>query len=302
MRAKDLAALVLLAAIWGSSYLFIRIAASPLGPMPVAFVRVVIGAAGLLAFATTVRRRGELVRIDRRFLQLGVMNAAVPYGLIALAELHLKASLAAVLNATTPLFTALVVALWNRERLPGRTIAGLAIGFAGVAILVGWNPEPLDGKLVLASLAMLGASLAYGVATVYAKRALVGVSSLAAATGQQMGAAIILAPLALGTVAAGGSDTSPSLKVVLAVTALGLLCTSVAYLLYFHLIANAGAMATSSATFLIPVFGVLWSAIFLDEEVHASMLLGLGLILSSVSLVNAVPIPRLTRALSRATT
>jgi drug/metabolite transporter (DMT)-like permease len=117
-----------------------------------------------------------------------------------------------------------------------------------------------------------------------------------------MGAAVILAPLALGTVAAGGSDTSPSLKVVLAVTALGLLCTSIAYLLYFHLIASAGAMATSSATFLIPVFGVLWSAIFLDEEVHASMLLGLASILASVSLVNAVPIPRLTPAPSRATT
>ena len=292
MRARDLAALLLLAAIWGSSYLFIRIAVSPLGPMPVSFLRVGIAAIGLIAFALLRYRHREVPRLDRCFLILGLLNAAVPYGLIALAELHLTASLAGILNATTPLFTALIVAAWNRERLGEKKLAGLTLGFCGVAVLVGWNPAPLDGWLAVSVIAMLLASLSYGVATVYAKRALRGVSSLAAAAGQQLGAAVILLPLALGTVGVGSSDTSPSLKVVFAVLGLGLLCTSVAYLLYFHLIASAGAIAASSAGFLIPVFGILWSAIFLNEDVHASMLIGLAMILSSVALVNGLQLPR----------
>lgn len=302
MRPKDLIALVLLAAIWGASYLFIRIAVSSLGPMPISFLRVVIGAAGLIGFGLVKRRRGEIPPIDRRFLSLGVINSALPYGLIALAELHLTASLAGILNATTPLFAAIVLAIWQKERLGSKRIAGLGFGFAGVIVLVGWNPLPVDLRLVGSVVAMLLASLCYAVSTVYAKRALRGISALGAATGQQLGAAIILLPLALGTVGVGASDTSPSAKVILAVLGLGILCTSVAYLLYFHLIASAGAMATSSVTFLIPIFGILWSAIFLDEEVHAGMLIGLALIFTSVALVNGMTLPRrIARVLVSAT-
>ena len=291
MRGRDLAALILLAAIWGSSYLFIRVAVEPLGPMVVAWLRVIVAAVGLLGFAWLARRRREIPRPDIRFVVLGIANAAVPYGLIALAELHITASMAGILNATTPLFTAMVVAGWNKERIPGRTVLGLGIGFAGVAVLVGWDPAPFDGWLVIAVVAMLAASLSYAIATVYAKRMLRGVSSLGAATGQQISAAIILVPFGLATFATGSSDTSPSIKVVLAIAALGLLCTSVAYLLYFHLIASVGAVNTASATFLIPIFGILWSAIFLNEDVHAVMLIGLALILASVALVNGLRMP-----------
>jgi drug/metabolite transporter (DMT)-like permease len=301
VRGRDLAALILLAAIWGSSYLFIRVAVEPLGPLVVAFLRVVVAAAGLLAFAMFARRRGEIPRLDVRFAVLGICNAAVPYGLIALAELHITASMAGILNATTPLFTAMVVAGWNKERIPARTMLGLGVGFAGVAVLVGWDPAPMSGWLVIAVAAMLLASLSYAIATVYAKRMLRGVSSLGAAAGQQISATIILLPFGLATVATGSSDTSPSLRVALAIITLGLLCTSLAYLLYFHLIASVGAVNTASATFLIPIFGILWSAIFLNEAVHAVMLIGLALILVSVALVNRIQLPGgITRLVARA--
>lgn len=291
MRGRDLAALVLLAAIWGSSYLFIRVAVEPLGPLVVAFLRVIVAAAGLFAFAWYARRRDEIPRFDGRFVVLGIANAVIPYSLIALAELHITASMAGILNATTPLFTAMVVAGWSKERISARTLIGLGIGFAGVAVLVGWDPAPLSGWLIIAVAAMLLASLSYAFATVFARRMLRGVSSLSAATGQQISATLILLPFGLATVATGSSDTSPSVKVALAILALGLLCTSVAYLLYFHLIASVGAVNTASATFLIPIFGILWSAIFLDEAVHRVMLIGLALILASVGLVNGVRIP-----------
>jgi drug/metabolite transporter (DMT)-like permease len=295
VRAKDLGALVLLAAIWGSSYLFIRVAVAPLGPLVVAFLRVFIAGLGLLAFATFRRRRAEIPGISKPFLILGLLNSAVPYGLIALAELHLTASMAGILNATTPLFTAVVVAMWSKERLAAKTILGLVMGFAGVAVLVGWNPAPFDGWLALSVAAMLLASLSYGVASAYAKRALSGISSLGAAAGQQISAAVILVPFGLATASMGKSDTSPSIRVALAMLALGLLCTSVAYLLYFHLIASVGAVNTISVTFLIPIFGIAWSALFLGEAVRPAMAVGLAVILASVVLVTGVRIPRVTR-------
>ncbi len=135
-------------------------------------------------------------------------------------------------------------------------------------MFVGWNPAPFDGWMVISVVAMLLASLSYGLATVYAKRSLHGVSSF--------GAAVLLFPGCVATVAVGASDTSPSIRAALALVALGLVCTSLAYLLYFHLIGSAGVVKTSSGTFLIPIFGILWSALFLNEAVHPSMLIGFG--------------------------
>lgn len=286
MRLRDLAVLVLLAAIWGASYLFIRIAAAPLGPVIIALLRVAIGAGGLLAWAALARRRHALVPLDRRFLILGAVNAAIPYGLIAFAELHMTASLAAILNATTPLFTAAVAAGWAGERLSPRAWVGAVLGLAGVAVLVGWNPGAANAWFALAVLAMLGASLAYGVGSVYAKQRLTGVSSLGAATGQQLGAMVILAPFGLGAVVHRGGEFTLTPVIALAVACLGLLCTSIAYLLYFHSIAAVGAVKTSSVTFLIPIFGMLWSALFLGESAPPGTLLGLGMILGGVGIVS----------------
>ena len=285
MNPRNLTALVLLAAIWGSSYLFIRVEVEHLGPLGVAMARVTIGGLGLAGYALAAGKRGDLAGLDRRFVLMGMGNAAVPYSLIAFAELHLTASLAGILNATTPLFAAVVYTVWNQTQLAPRTIAGLVLGMVGVGVLVGWDPAPLSGMLLLAVAAMLLSSLSYAMATVYAKRALAGVSSLQAAMGQQFGGALLLAPFSAGAVAAESGDGDISMKVVLAALALGLICTSFAYLLYFHLIATVGPVNTASVTFLIPIFGILWSAIFLHESIRPVMVIGLALILASVTLV-----------------
>ena len=302
MRTRDLAALLALAAIWGSSYLFIRVAVDSLGPVVLSFLRVLLGALGLLAFAWYRRRLNEVPSLDRAFLILGVLNTAVPYALIAFAEIHLTASMAAILNATVPLFTALAFAGWERQRIPRTVVAGLLLGLAGVAVLVGWNPAPLDAWLAVAVVAMLAASASYGLANNYAKRSLRGVSTLGAATGQQFGGGFWLLPASVVAAGAGSTDFSPSIRVVLAILMLGIVCTSVAYLLYFHLITNAGAVATSTVGFLIPIFGILWSALFLDEAIRASMVIGLGLILASVGLVTGLRVRELLPASRRPAT
>lgn len=291
---RDTAALVLLAAFWGASYLFIRVAVESLGPFGLALARVGIGAAGLLAWVFISGRGGGLPRLGRKFFTLAAINSVIPFGLINFAELHITASLAAILNSTTPLFAATVVGVMHRTRPSPHVLAGLALGITGVGILVGWSPVPLDGGVVLAIGAMLGASFAYACGSIYARQALSGLPTHTLALGQQLSAGILLIPLATGSVAVGSTDLTPNGKVILAAVALGLLCTSFAYLLYFHLIGSIGPVRTSTVTFLIPVFGILWSWLFLDEAIEPTMLLGLAVILASIGLVN-----RPTRAVSR---
>lgn len=283
---RDTLALVLLGAIWGASYLFIRVAVPALGPFGLAFVRVTIGAAGLLAWVLLSGRQHGLPRFSRPFFTLAVINSVIPFGLINFAELHITASLAAILNSTTPLFAAIVVTVLSKERPAPHLVGGLAIGIVGVAILVGWSPLPLTAAVVLAVLAMLGASFSYACGSVFARHALGHLPTQTLALGQQLSAGILLAPLAAGSIAVGSTDVTPGTKAALAALGLGLLCTSFAYLLYFHLIRSVGPVRTSLVTFLIPVFGILWSWLFLDEPIHPEMLLGLLVILSSIRLVN----------------
>jgi drug/metabolite transporter (DMT)-like permease len=288
MRAKEVAALLALAALWGGSFLFIRIAVPAFGPVVLACLRVILAGVGLLAYAAALRRSVELRGRWRPFLLLGALNGAIPYSLIATAELHLTASLAVILNATTPLFTALVAAVWLRERLTARTVAGLVAGVGGVAILVGWSPLPLDRVLLLSVGASLAAALSYGLAGVQAKTAFAGTPPLTLAIGQQVGAALLLLPFALPLGVVNLSADLLSAGVIAALVGLALLCTSLGYLLYFYLIVQVGPTRTLSVTFLMPGFGVLWSVVFLREAVWASTFVGLGVILASVVLVTGV--------------
>jgi drug/metabolite transporter (DMT)-like permease len=293
MRVKDLASLTLLATLWGGSFLFMRVAVPLFGPPLLAFLRVGLAGAGLLAYAAALGRVPALRGRWRAYLALGALNAAIPYALIAAAELHLTASLAAILNATTPLFAAIVAAARLGERLTARVALGLALGLAGVAILVGWSPLPLDRALLLAVGASLVAALSYALAGVYAKATFAGEPPLTLAIGQQLGAAALLLPLALPRVAVEPATLRPSFAVGAATIALALLSTSLAYLLYFSLIASAGPTRTLSVTFLVPVFGVLWSVLFLRETVGPATLAGLAIILASVLLVTGVRLPAL---------
>jgi drug/metabolite transporter (DMT)-like permease len=292
MRPKELAALLLLAALWGSSFLFIRVAVPAFGPVVLATLRVALAGIGLLIYAAVIRHHIDLRGWWQASLVLGALNATIPYVLIATAELHLTASLAVILNATTPLFTAVVSALWLRDRLTAKQIFGLALGVIGVAVLVGWNPSPVSGLIILSVGASLMASLSYALAGVHAKRAFAGVPSLTVATAQQIGATILLLPFAMPVAVANRATIRPDTTMVAALVALALLSTSLGYLLYFFLIASIGPTKTLSVTFLMPVFGVFWGTLFLHDVVRAGTLAGLAIILASVCLVVGIPLGR----------
>ncbi|MGH2410739.1 MAG: DMT family transporter [Chloroflexota bacterium] len=284
MRPRQFVMLIVLAAIWGASYLFIRVASPVLGPFPLMELRTVIAGLVLWIYASAIGKRPELRANWRRFLALGALNGALPFALIAAAELYLPASLAAILNATTPLFTALVAAGYGVEQLTRRRMLGMAIGFGGVAILVGWSPIPFTGHVAFGVVTSLLGALCYGLGGTYASRTFKDVPPLTMATAQQLGAAAALLPFALAAI----PEARVSGEAVANMLALSLLCTVVAYLIYYPLLKSVGPTRTLSVTFLIPVFGLLWGALFLHEKIGPGTFVGLLVILSSVTLVTGV--------------
>lgn len=285
MGARDLGALILLAALWGASYIFIRVAVPALGPFVLMGARVALASGALALYAVILARGMPKFRARwKEFLIVGATNSAIPFTLIAAAEIELTASLAAILNSTTALFVAVVAAVWIGESLTVMKVVGLLLGFAGVVVLVGWDPVQLNGAVLLAVGAMLAASLSYAVGGVYVKRTFAGVSPLAMTIGQQGAAAAILLPLA----AASLPGEAPPLPAALSALALALLCTAVAYLLYFRLIENVGPTKTLAVTFLIPVFGLLFGAVLLDEPVGLGTLVGFAIISYGVALVTEI--------------
>lgn len=291
MKGRDLAAMFLLAALWGSSFLFIRIGAPLLGPFTLAFTRVTLAGAALWIVMRALGTRAELRPLLPRLLMLGALNAAIPFSLIAAAELRLTASLAAMLNATVPLWGSLFGVLWLGERITMKRTAGLLLGVAGVAILVGWSPVTMDLATVLSVLGTLVATASYAMAGVWTKKRLAGVPTTTLALGQQVGAAAWLLIPAL----VQGRTAQPTGAAVSAVVTLALLCTALAYPLYFHLVKSVGPTKTTTVTYLIPLFGTTWGALFLHEPVTRGMLAGLTLILGSVLLVNDVRVGALFR-------
>jgi drug/metabolite transporter (DMT)-like permease len=275
VKIADLARLLLLAALWGGSFAFIRVAVPALGPLWLAESRVAIAFVALFALAVFRRDVADVRAYWRGFLVIGVINSALPFALFCYAEQYVTASTAAVLNATSPFFGAAVAAIWLKETLAPLKIAGMAIGLAGVAVLVGWHPEPLAPGTMLAIAACLAAALCYGIASVYAKRAMTGVPSFSIALYSQLGAALALLPSLPLSPAPG-----PLSRLVAAnVLALALASTALAYMLYFRLIANVGPARALTVTFLIPLFGVVWGVVFLGETIDASTVVGCALIL-----------------------
>ena len=295
MRARDFGALLALAALWGGAFLFIRVASPAIGPTTLAETRVALAGAALLLFVLATRANLDLRRRWKSYLVIGALQGAIPYTLISTAELHLTAGLAAILNATTPLFGALVAAVWVHERLTLKKGVGLVIGLAGVAVVTGWSALPWSLTTALAVGASLTAAFSYGIAGNFARRAFAGVPPLVSSTGQQLGAAVVLAPLALPIAATTAPWTHVTLGVAWAVVALAIGCTSVAFLIYFYLIGSIGPVPTLSVTFLAPVFGVIWSAIFLSERITPGIVVGMAIIFAGVLLVMGIRLPRRSR-------
>ncbi|TMG98588.1 MAG: DMT family transporter [Betaproteobacteria bacterium] len=278
MSPADLARLVALAALWGGSFAFIRVAAPVVGPLWLAESRVALAFVVLIMLALSRGRIPALRERWRDFLVIGIVNSALPFALFCFAGQYIAASTAAILNATSPFFGALAAALWLKDPLPLSKLAGMALGLAGVAgvvLLVGWRPEPITAYALAAVFACLAAAMSYGIASVYAKVRMAGVPSFSTALYSQLAAAIVLAP-ALPFAPMNVQITS---IVAANIFALAVGSTAIAYLLYFRLIANIGPARALSVTFLIPLFGVLWGYLFLREPLSINMLLGGSLIL-----------------------
>ena len=274
----------MLGALWGGSFLFIRIAVPALGPFLLVELRVGLAAAALFLYALAVGSMPKIRGRWRSFLVLGFLNAAVPFSLISAAEIYLTASLAAILNATTVMFTAIVAAVWMGDALTARKAIGIVLGIFGVSVLVGWDPLPLNGAVLLAVAAMLLASLSYALGATYAKRSFSGIPPLGMAIGQLGAAGALLLPLAVVSV----PERAPSTVVTLSMLGLALLSTAVAYLIYFRLIENVGPTSTLTVTLLVPVFGLLFGVLLLDEPFGIGTLAGLGIILTSVVLITGI--------------
>ncbi len=284
MNAREFGALVLLGAIWGASFLFIRITAPVFGPLFLMAIRLILGGLILAGVAVLIHNSPALRGKWREFLILGALNAGIPFTLIAFAQLELTVAMASILNSTTPLFTTLVAAVWIGEALTRNKILGVILGIIGVIILFGGSPFEITPTFLISALASLGAAFAYGLGTVYAKRAFQDVSILTMSIGQLLGAGILLLPISMTAL----PQTVPTDDVLLSLVLLIVVSTSFAYLLFFYLLDHVGPTKTSAVTFLVPVFGTIWGTIVLQEPLSAGLFAGLAIILLSVTLVTEI--------------
>ena len=270
--------LLALAAIWGSAFMFTRIALRDLEPATLILLRI---GSGALALGLFVRLSGARLTSLRPFVWplalLGLVNTAVPFFLIAWGQQHIDSGLAAILNASAPLFTAVfALAVDHSQRVTGLRLAGVAVGFAGVVLLVGF--ENGGGLATEGALAVVAASACYAIAGLYAGRRLAGLPFPLVAFGTLVWATLFVLPLGLLEV------TTPGWESLLSVLFLGVVATGAAYLLYFGLIAGAGVSRAILVTYLVPSLALLYGAVFLDEPVKALSIAGLALVLAGVAL------------------
>jgi len=295
LSISDLGSLLFLGAVWGAAFLFLRIAAPEVGPAWAAEIRLATGAAVLLVVArrrTWVAARGRMIS----FLITGALFSAVPFTLIAFASVTLPAGFTALLNAATPLFTAVVAVAFMGQRLAWRVAAGLAVGVMAVIVLVGWSPIEPNAATILAVAAGLGAPASYAVAGNYVRARLAGVEPLELATGMLTAGTIVALPVAVLT----GAPHVPALDGALSLLAVGVLSTAIAWPIFFRVLRRTTPTAASTVTFIVPAFALTWGSIVLAEPVGIGLLVGFGLILVSLSLVLGIvpsgPRPMLRRA------
>jgi drug/metabolite transporter (DMT)-like permease len=278
----NLVELVLLAAIWGASFLFMRVAAPEFGPIALIALRVGIAAIVLAPVLRTAAARCQFRAAAWPLLVVGVTNSAIPFCLLAYSTLYVGAGFDSILNATTPLWAALIGVVGFQASMGRLQIVGLFIGLIGVVMLV-WHTLGAGGSGVpVAIIAALVAASFYGFAVNYSKRRLAGIKPFVVAFGSQFFASVILVPLALFY----WPQQAITASTWACVAALGIVCTGFAYILYFRLIERAGAPYAASVTFLIPVFGLVWGAIFLDEKITPIMLAGCMVVLLGTALAS----------------
>ncbi|KKO43936.1 membrane protein [Arsukibacterium ikkense] len=281
MAVASILRLFSLAAIWGASFLFMRIAVPEFGPAWLMFGRVLLASLFLALVAMAYQRSLPVRQYAGHFMLLSFFNTALPFLLFAYAAQTLTVSLLAVLNATAPLWGALIGWLFFRQQMTLQVALGLVLGIGGVAILVGFDAVVADKAALPAIAAAAGAACCYGIATWYTRLAK-PVPAFNNAHGNMWGATLWLLPL-LWFIPMPVAQ--PATQSMLAVLALGVLCTGIAYLLYFRLVQDLGATPTLTVTFLIPVFGVIWGHLFLDEAIGWHTLAGASIVIAGTMLV-----------------
>lgn len=279
--------LLTLGAIWGASFMFMRVAASDFGPFALVEVRLTLGALILLPFLWRERARFTGA-IWLRIAGVGIINSAIPFVLFAWAAQRAPAGIGAISNATAAMFTALVALMLYGERISVRRSIGLVVGFVGVVVLA--SGKTSGGSVWPAALAGTSAALLYGFGANFLRRYLGGLPAGATAAATLVCASILLSPLAIATWPAAPIPMKSWLSAIL----LGVLCTGAAYMLFYRLIYRIGAPRASTVTYLIPLFGVMWAWLLLDEPVTPSMAIACTLILGGVALSQqrATPAPK----------
>jgi drug/metabolite transporter (DMT)-like permease len=276
--------LVLLAFVWGWSFLFIKVSVAGMTPTTVAFSRIALGALALHGY---LRFRGVTLPRNRTFWRHAAVCALfaniLPFTMLAWGEERITSALTAVLNASTPLFTALAAFLYLQRRLGKVEVAGLLVGLAGVGVAAGVGGSDLAESSLAGSLAAILAGACYGIGLTYTSRHQLDVPAEIAAAGQLTVGALAMLPVALATTVTDGIDLAPHR--VLAIVLLGAVGTGVAYLLYYRSVADLGPTTTSLVTYLVPVVAVAVGVVVLDEQFHARMLLGGLMIVAGILLV-----------------
>jgi drug/metabolite transporter (DMT)-like permease len=282
MSTANLLRLLLLGAIWGTSFMLMRIASPVLGPMLTTFGRASLGALALYLFA---RSRGidfGWRRHARTYLVIGLFNTAIPFALFAWSALYIPSAYMATMNSLAPIFTGLFGFLLLAEKLTPARMASFALGLFGVAVLVRVGPTTVTPQVILGVLAGMGAAVCYGFAATYTRMKAAEIPSLATATGSQFAAALALLPFSIADVP--HALAVGTLPVLVSVIFLGVVCTGLAYALFFHLIATEGASKAVTVTFLVPATASVWAWLLLDEPVTLGTVAGIAVVLCATAM------------------
>ena len=281
MKPADIFRLILLAAIWGGSFIFMRVLAPVLGPVITADLRVLIAGVTLIIYFKIIKFDLQWKLNWVHYLIIGLINSGIPFLLYSFAALHIPASYSVILNSTAPLFGAIFSAIWLSDKLTVRKILGLILGATGVAFVSKVGSATTGEFFGLSILACLAAAICYGLAGVYIKRFAKTAKPKGIAGASQLLAGIAIMPFIFFSPLRGEITTS----VVFNVLGLSLVCSAIAYLIYYKLIADVGVTKALTVTFLMPAFGVLWGVIFLSEVITMPIMIGCALIIAGTVVV-----------------
>jgi drug/metabolite transporter (DMT)-like permease len=290
--ASDLLALVYLGAVWGGAFLFFRVASPEVGPVWTAEIRIALGGL-LIALFIGPRRVLGLRAHAKELVIVGATFSAIPFTLLAFATLTLPSSLASLINATTPLFTAIVGVIWLHNRLSPRMIVGLAVGFGAVALLLGGGTTAIGPATIIAFAAGLGAAISYAIAGTYVRRSTGHIAPIDLAAGQLLAGAIVLLPVAI----LSGPPGQLRLDGAVSLGLMALVSTALAWPIFFRVSARTNATTASTVTFIVPLFGMLWGGLILSEPIGPGLVLSFALVLVSLVLVLPVPLGPIGRTM-----